>query len=179
MTPPDRCAGTARACFARRLAPWLPALLLRLALAVPFLQSGLLKWQDFLQPSDTARYLFASEFMLHLPGGPYPYPAPALAAFVAGCVEVVLPILLVAGACTRIAALGLAATTVVIQLTIPDGWAVHLTWFAMALAIAVQGPGRVSIDRCLAARGILQGLATPPTGAAPDPGRPPSRQSRR
>lgn len=178
MTPFDRGAGTARARLARLLAPWLAPLLLRLALAIPFLQSGLLKWQGFLQPSDTARYLFASEFMLHLPGGPFPYPAPALAAFLAGCVEVILPILLVAGAGTRIAALGLAATTVVIQLTIPDGWAVHLTWFAMALAIAARGPGRVSIDRYLAARGILQTLATPPTGAAPGPGRPPSPPGR-
>ncbi|MGO3123613.1 MAG: DoxX family membrane protein, partial [Advenella sp.] len=70
--------------------PWLVQLLLRLAIAVPFLNSGLLKWQGFLQLNETAIYLFTDEFQLHLPGGPYPFPAPASIAFLAACGEVLL-----------------------------------------------------------------------------------------
>jgi putative oxidoreductase len=50
--------------------PWLTQLALRIALAVPFWRSGVNKWEGFLQLNDTAVYLFASEFKLHLPGGP-------------------------------------------------------------------------------------------------------------
>ena len=60
--------------------PSLAQLLLRVAIAVPFWRSGILKWDGFLQLNDTAVYLFSDEFMLHLPGGPYPFPAPAVVA---------------------------------------------------------------------------------------------------
>jgi len=126
--------------------PWLVQLLLRLAIAVPFLKSGLLKWQGFLQLNETAVYLFTDEFQLHLPGGPYPFPAPALVAFLAACGEVLLPALLILGLASRLAALGIVLMTIVIQLTVPEGWPVHLTWAAIALAIAAWGPGRVAID---------------------------------
>jgi putative oxidoreductase len=36
--------------------------------------------------------------------------------------------------------------TLVIQLTVPDGWPLHVTWAAMALAIMAWGPGRISLD---------------------------------
>ena len=58
--------------------PSLVQLIMRFALAVPFWRSGILKWDGFLQLSDTAVTLFTDEFMLHLPGGPYPFPAPTL-----------------------------------------------------------------------------------------------------
>jgi hypothetical protein len=51
--------------------PSLAQLMLRLALAVPFWKSGILKWNGFLQLNDTAIDLFTDEFKLHLPGGPY------------------------------------------------------------------------------------------------------------
>ena len=60
--------------------PSLTQLALRLALATPFWKSGILKWSGFLQLNDTAIYLFANEFKLHLPGGPYDFPAPAAMA---------------------------------------------------------------------------------------------------
>jgi len=44
-------------------------------LAVPFWKSGILKWDGFLQLSDTAVTLFTDEFTLDLPGGPYHYAA--------------------------------------------------------------------------------------------------------
>src|SRR5277367_1516257 len=69
--------------------PWFTQLVLRLALAVPFWKSGILKWSGFLQLNDTAVDLFTDEFKLHLPGGPYDYPFPAVTAFLSGCGEIV------------------------------------------------------------------------------------------
>jgi len=132
--------------------PWLVQLVLRIALAVPFWKSGMLKWHGFLQLNDTAIDLFTSEFQLHLPGGPYPFPAPAVVAFLSGCGEVTFPVLLVLGLGTRFAAAGLLLMTLVIELTVPDGWPIHLTWAAMALGIAAWGPGRISIDHWLGGR---------------------------
>jgi putative oxidoreductase len=132
--------------------PWLVQLALRLALAVPFWKSGILKWQGFLQLNDTAIYLFMEEFKLHLPGGPYSFPAPAVFAFLSACGEVGFPVLLVLGFGTRFAALGLILMTCIIELTVPEGWPIHLTWVAIALGIAAWGPGRISIDYLLGDR---------------------------
>ena len=126
--------------------PSLVQLVLRLALAVPFWRSGILKWDGFLQLNDTAVDLFTSEFMIHLPGGPYPYPAPAIMAFLSGCAEIGLPILLVLGFATRFAATGLLFMTCIVELTVPDGWPIHITWAAMALGIMTWGPGGLSLD---------------------------------
>lgn len=135
--------------------PDLTQLALRLALATPFWRSGVNKWDGFLQLNDVAVLLFTDEFRLHLPGGPYAFPAPDLFAWGAGAAEIVLPILLVLGLFTRLAALGLVAMTVVVQLTIPDGWPIHITWAAMGLAIMAWGPGRIALDRVI---GRLRGV---------------------
>jgi putative oxidoreductase len=129
--------------------PSLVQLVMRVALAVPFWKSGILKWTGFLQLSDTAVTLFTDEFMLHLPGGPYHYPAPAVVAFLSGCAEITFPVLLVFGLGTRFAALGLLFMTCIVELTVPDGWPIHITWAAMALGIMAWGPGRISIDYLL------------------------------
>lgn len=129
--------------------PSLTQLVLRLALAVPFWRSGVNKWDGFLQLNDVAVFLFSSEFKLHLPGGPYAFPAPELMAFVVACAEIALPILLVFGLASRLAALGLLIMTVVVQFTVPDGWPLHITWAAMALGIMAWGPGRLSLDHLL------------------------------
>jgi putative oxidoreductase len=126
--------------------PSLVQLVMRVALAVPFWRSGILKWNGFLKLSDTAVTLFTDEFMLHLPGGPYHYPAPAVMAFLSGCGEIVFSVLLVLGFATRFAALGLLFMTLIVELTVPDGWPIHITWAAMALGIMAWGPGRFSID---------------------------------
>jgi putative oxidoreductase len=136
----------------------LVLLVLRFALAVPFWRSGILKWDGLLQLNDTAVTLFTDEFMLHLPGGPYPYPAPMVMAFLSGCAEITFPVLLVFGLATRFAALGLLFMTLVVELTVPDGWPVHITWAAMALAIIAWGPGRLSLDHVI--RRVL-GLPNP------------------
>jgi uncharacterized protein len=41
------------------------------------------------------------------------------------------------------------------EFTVPEGWPIHITWAAMALAIMAWGPGRLSIDYAL---GRLPGL---------------------
>ncbi|MBR0687518.1 DoxX family protein [Bradyrhizobium manausense] len=130
-------------------APSLAQLVLRVALAVPFWRSGMLKWGGFLKLNDTAVTLFSDEFMLHLPGGPYHFPAPTVMAFLSGSGEIGLPILLVLGLGTRFAALGLLFMTVIVELTVPDGWPIHLTWASMALGIMAYGPGRVALDHLL------------------------------
>lgn len=126
--------------------PSLTQLVLRFGLAVPFWRSGVNKWDGFLRLNDVAVLLFSTEFKLHLPGGPYAFPAPGVMAFAVGSAEILLPILLVLGLATRLAALGLLVMTLVVQLTVPDGWPLHVTWAAMALGIMAWGPGRMSLD---------------------------------
>ena len=132
--------------------PSLTQLVLRCGLAVPFWRSGVNKWDGFLQLNDTAVLLFSSEFKLHLPGGPYDFPMPAVMAFAAGSAEILLPILLLFGLATRLAALGLLLMTLIVQLTVPDGWPIHLTWAAIALGVMAWGPGRVSLDHLIERR---------------------------
>jgi putative oxidoreductase len=143
--------------------PSLTQLILRLALAVPFWKSGVLKWNGFLQLNDTAIYLFTNEFKLHLPGGPYDFPTPAVMAFLSGSGEIIFPVLLVLGLGTRFAALGLLFMTFIVELTVPEGWPIHITWAAMALAIMAWGPGRLSIDHVLCR---LPGLRMKETASA-------------
>jgi putative oxidoreductase len=136
--------------------PSVVQLVTRVALAVPFWRSGILKWNGFLELNDTAVALFSDEFMLHLPGGPYHFPAPAVTAFLSGSGEIVFPVLLVLGLGTRLAALGLLFMTAIVELTVPDGWPIHLTWAAMALGIMAWGPGQISLDH------LLRRLLLPP-----------------
>jgi putative oxidoreductase len=126
--------------------PSLVQFVMRAALAVPFWKSGILKWEGFFKLSDTAVTLFADEFMLHLPGGPYHFPVPTVMAFLSGCGEVMFPVLLMLGFGARFAALGLLFMTMIVEFTVPDGWPIHLTWAALALGIMAWGPGRISID---------------------------------
>ena len=126
--------------------PSLTQFVLRIALATPFWRSGINKWDGFLQLNDVAVLLFSTEFKLHLPGGPYSFPAPEAAAFLVASAEILFPILLVLGLATRSAASALLVMTLVVELTVPDGWPVHITWAAMALGIMAWGPGRWSLD---------------------------------
>lgn len=125
-------------------------LVLRLALAVPFFRSGLTKWDGF-GLADSVLYLFTQEFMLHVFGSTYRYPWPLAMGYASSIAEIMLPILLVLGLATRLSALGLLVMTLIIQLTIPSGWAnFHLPWAAMALAIMTYGPGKLSMDHVIA-----------------------------
>jgi putative oxidoreductase len=120
---------------------------LRIALAVPFLKSGLTKWDGFLSLSPAASYLFEDEFKLHIFGHAYDFPLPTMFAYVDGIAEIVLPPLLIVGLATRFSALLLLVMTGVIQLVVPEGWAnFHLPWAALAIAIVALGPGKLSLD---------------------------------
>ena len=120
---------------------------LRVALALPFLRSGLTKWDGLLHLSDSAVYLFTEEFRLHLFGREVPYPFPATMALLSACAEVSLSVLILAGLATRPAAVALLGMTAIIQLTVPDGWLTyHLPWAAMALTLACLGAGPLSLD---------------------------------
>ena len=126
---------------------------LRIALALPFWRSGMTRWDGWLQLKPTTTFLFEEQFKLHILGGEYPIPMPDQVAFLTGCAEIGLPVLLIFGLGTRLAALGLLAMTAVIQLVMPDGWAnFHLYWAAIALAIIAVGPGALSLDRLVERR---------------------------
>ena len=122
----------------------------RIALALPFLRSGLTRWDGFLSISPGTDYLFEEQFRLHIFGGLYGFPAPDAVAYLVGLAEITLPVLLLLGLAARFAALALLIMTGVIQLVFPDGWAnFHLYWAALALAIMALGPGVLSLDRLI------------------------------
>ncbi len=128
----------------------LTTLALRFALAVPFWNSGMTKWDGYFTLSFGAKQLFIDEFKLHWFGAEYPFPYPELTATLSAIGEVGFPVLLVLGLGTRYAALGLLGMTAIIQLTVPDGWAnFHLPWASMALAIMTFGPGKIALDYAL------------------------------
>ncbi len=128
---------------------WLASLALRFGLAVPFWKSGLTKWDSFGVLSETPVLLFENEFVLHILGKEYGFPFPYLMALASSVGEIVLPILIVLGLFTRFAAFGLLLMTIIIQLTFPDGWPLHLTWAAMALGALGLGGSKLSLDRVL------------------------------
>jgi putative oxidoreductase len=120
---------------------------LRVALALPFLRSGLTRWDGPASLAPSTLYLFEEQFRLHLFGHEYPLPMPDHLALLTACAEIALPVLLLLGLGTRLAALALLVMTGVIQLVIPEGWAnFHLAWAALALAILAHGPGALALD---------------------------------
>lgn len=137
----------AAAAFGRLAAPPV----LRIALALPFLRSGLTRWDPFPTLSIGTQFLFESQFKLHVFGRVLDLPAPLLLAYLTAMAEIVLPALLLLGLGTRIAALGLLIMTAVIQLVAPEGWAnFHLYWAAIALGLMALGAGPLSLDRLTA-----------------------------
>jgi putative oxidoreductase len=131
---------------------WLASLVLRLGVAIPFWKSGLTKWDSFGVLSETPVILFENEFMLHILGQEYSFPFPALMAYASSIGEIILPILVVLGLFTRFAAVGLLMMTLIIQLTFPDAWPLHLTWAAMAIGVIYLGGSRLSLDGLLLKR---------------------------
>jgi putative oxidoreductase len=128
---------------------WLVSLITRIAISVPFWKSGMLKWDGFLHLKETAIDLFTYEFMLHLPWGVYAFPYPKVFAFASGYGEVALPFFIILGLGTRFAAVGILLMTCVIEMTVPEGWPIHLTWAAMSLSLIMTGGGKFSLDNFL------------------------------
>jgi len=143
---------------------------LRFMVAKVFLDSGLSKWDGFLQFNVDKFDLFKYEFFC-----PDPVRAGALQlcdpqtldyvdgsfmvkmieslAVIAGVVEVLLPVLLIIGLFSRFAALGLIGMTMFIQLAVfptLDHWINPASWWAVSLlVIFARGPGVLSVDRLL------------------------------
>lgn len=131
----------------RRLGQYAAPPVLRVALALPFLRSGLTRWDPFPELSIGTRFLFESQFKLHFFGQLVDLPAPIALAYVTAVAEIALPVLLILGLGVRFAAFGLLAMTAVIQLIVPEGWAnYHLYWAALALALLALGGGPLSLD---------------------------------
>jgi len=127
----------------------LTTLVLRVALALPFLRAGQTDWDGWFTLSFGVKARFA-DLRLHWFGAEYPFPEPDLMALAASVAEVALPALLIVGLGTRYAALGLLVMTGVIQLCFPDGWAnFHLYWASLALAVVTFGPGKIALDYVL------------------------------
>jgi len=137
-------------------APWAfdaLALLGRFAVAAVFWQSGQTKVEglviDLVQGNfllgvpglaEGAVALFRDEYRL-------PLIAPEWAALLAAVAEHALPLLLLLGAGTRFAALGLLGLTAVIQLLVyPGAYATHGVWAAVLGWLLLLGPGRWSLD---------------------------------
>ena len=118
----------------------LIALACRFSIAGVFWLSGRTKVEGWFTLTDTTFLLFRQDFAL-------PLIPPEWAAYLATGAEHILPILLVLGLFTRLAALGVLGMTAVIQTFVyPSGWPTHLTWAAPMLYLLGRGPGRWSLD---------------------------------
>ena len=82
-----------------------------------------------------------------------PLLSPTLAAYLGTAAELGLPILLIFGLGTRLAALALFAFNIVAVISYPDlsdaGLKDHMLWGALLLVIFVYGPGKIALDRLL------------------------------
>ncbi|RZI59523.1 MAG: DoxX family protein [Rubrivivax sp.] len=125
----------------------LIALACRFSIAGVFWLSGRTKVEGWFTLTDTTFLLFKQDYAL-------PLIPPELAAYLATTAEHVLPILLVLGLFTRVAALGVLGMTAVIQTFVyPSGWPTHLSWAAPMLYLLGRGPGRWSLDRFFTSAG--------------------------
>ena len=154
-----------------RAGGWLEPLALlglRLAGAKVFWDSGMTKWNGFLQ-FDKGKYdLFLYEFFcpdpprpgalqlcdpgtLEYAEGSVVVSAIKALAVMAGVMEVALPVLLVLGLLSRLAAFGLFGMTLFIQLAVFPTWS-HwwnpaMWWAVVLFALVACGPGAWSLDR--------------------------------
>lgn len=122
-------------------------LAMRGGLAGIFWSSARTKVEGFLSVSENTFYLFEEDYHL-------PLLDPEIAAYLATYAEHLLPLLLILGLGTRLAAFGLFVMTLTIQIFVyPDAFvSTHFGWFALALGVMAYGPGKLSIDNMLASK---------------------------
>jgi putative oxidoreductase len=120
--------------------PYAPiALITRISIGGVFWQSGQTKLDGW-HISASAIELFHNEYQL-------PLVDPTVAAYLATTAEHLLPILLVMGLATRLAASALLVMTLIIEIFVyPDAWPTHGTWAACFLILMARGPGVISVD---------------------------------
>ena len=118
-------------------------LLSRLYVAKVFFLAGLTKVRDW----ETTLLLFTEEYKV-------PLLSPQIAAVMGTAGELVLPLLLVLGLGSRLAALGLSVVNVVAVLALeefaPAAFQQHVLWGTLLIGIAVYGPGRLALDSFVA-----------------------------
>ncbi|GHA87323.1 membrane protein [Algimonas arctica] len=151
----------------------LALLLARLAVARVFFMSGLTKWNGLFQFNAEKYDLFLYEFFCpeearpgalvlckNVTEGTYSSSMQWVverAANMAGIMEIVLPLLLVLGFTSRLAATGLLIMTLTIEfLVFPDAdswWGSHAWWAVILFVIIVRGPGVLSLDRFVGLEG--------------------------
>jgi len=114
--------------------------------AAVFWQSGETKVDANWHVTDSAIYLFKTEYNL-------PLIDPSLAAHLAAFNEHFFPVLLVLGLASRFAAAALMCMTLVIEIFVyPDAWPTHGVWITCFLVVIARGPGVLSLDRLIAKR---------------------------
>jgi putative oxidoreductase len=121
------------------------ALALRVYVVRVFFLSGLTKLHDW----NITLALFRNEY--HVPLLP-----PAIAAVLGTGAELGLPVLLLLGCGTRVAALALFAFNIVAAISYPDlsaaGLKDHILWGVLLLVLFFYGPGKLSVDHLLGRR---------------------------
>lgn len=121
------------------------ALALRLYVGRVFFASGMIKLSNW----DATLALFANEYHV-------PVLSPQLAAVLGTAAEVGLPVFLVLGLGTRLAAVALFVFNVVAATSYPDlspaGLKDHILWGAILMVTFVYGPGRIALDAWLEKR---------------------------
>jgi putative oxidoreductase len=135
---------TAGARWADALQPVF-ALAVRLYLARVFFLSGLTKLRDW----NITVALFTNEYHV-------PFFMPEVAAALGTTAEVGLPVLLVLGLGSRLAAAALFAFNIVAVISYPDlsdaGLVDHMLWGTLMLVTLVYGPGKASLDHRIGKR---------------------------
>ena len=139
-----------------RLQP-VALLALRLYVSLVFLRSGLVKISDW----SATLALFHDEYKV-------PLLPPDLAACVGAFGELTFPVLIALGLMGRFGAAGLFVVNAMAVVSYPQLWGfdcpaglhMHFVWGAILLALAVFGPGRLSLDELILKRmGLRPALA--------------------
>jgi putative oxidoreductase len=151
MTLKTSCASSLR-CLCQQ-SWWLKSLSLlslRLWIAKVFFLSGLTKIQSW----DATLALFADEYQV-------PLLPPDLAAHLSAAGELFLPVLLVLGLATPLAALGLFAMTLVIEFFVYPGTTEHYYWMLMLGVLISHGSGRWGLDWWIGKKWSAKAASTP------------------
>lgn len=115
---------------------------IRVLIALVFFKSGLTKIASW----DTTLSLFENEYAV-------PFLPPELAAYLGTAVELGMPVFLVFGLGTRLAALVLFVFNIIAVISYPDlgevGLHDHQYWGLFLLVTLLHGPGKLSLDHLI------------------------------
>jgi putative oxidoreductase len=128
--------------FLNRYGAPLLDLAIRLFVASVFLKSGLTKIANW----NATLFLFENEYHV-------PLLSPSVAAYLGTAAELGLPMLLVVGLGTRMAAIALFVFNIVAVIAYPDlgevGLKDHQYWGLLLLVTVMHGPGKLALDHLI------------------------------